>query len=157
MKGTGRYRTAGVGALFALLATVACEPFPRDPEDTLERAAGGVLRVGVSEAPPWVERTAGDSASGPEAELIRAFADSIEARVEWRWGPVEEHLEALERHELDVVAAGLLGKSPWRKHVGLTRPWLQEGDSKRVLAVAPGENRTLSALERLIEARKSGR
>ena len=144
-------------AVCALVAAGACEPWPRDPEGTFDRAAGGVLRVGATDAPPWIERAPDGSAHGPEAVLVQEFADSIGARIEWRWGSVDEHLEALERHELDLVAAGLLGSSPWSKRVGMTRPWLEEGDRKRVLAVPPGENRTLVALERLLEARKAGR
>ena len=155
MAGRGRQRAGALAAALALLAGLACEPYPRDPEGTFERASGGVLRVGGADAPPWIVRGAGGSASGPEAALIEAFAASIDARVEWRWGPVEEHLESLQKYELDLVAGGLLGNSPWSTHVGFTRPWLQEGDSRRVIAVAPGENRTLAALERVIEARKA--
>lgn len=132
---------------------VACEPYPRDPERTLERAAGGTLRVGVSEAPPWLVRE-GDQAGGPEAELIQAFAASVDARIDWRWGAAHEHLLALEHFELDLVAAGLTRHSPWKTRVSLTRPWRIDGDTSRVLATPPGENRLLVALERLIESRR---
>lgn len=140
--------------LLAASALQGCEPWPRDPESTLESALGGTLRVGAAEAPPYVVR-AGAEGTGPEAELVIAFARSIDARVEWRWGALEDHLHALERRELDVVAGGLTAKSPWKAHVGLTRPWRVEGETKRVLAVPPGENRTLVALERLIESRRT--
>lgn len=148
-----RSRAAGV-TLLAMLLVPACEPWPRDPETTLESASGGTLRVGAAEAPPYLVR-AGDDGAGPEAELVLAFARSIDARVEWRWGSLDDHLHSLERHELDLVAGGLTAKSPWKAHVGLTRPWRVEGETKRVLAVPPGENRTLVALERLIESRRT--
>lgn len=133
-------------------ATLACD-LPRDPEGTLDRARGGTLRVGAVEAPPYVGRR-GVGATGPEADLVRAFAESIGARVEWRWEPLDEHMRALEAFELDIVAAGLTTESPWASRVGFTRPWREEGDVRRVLAVAPGENATLVALEGVIFANR---
>ena len=135
--------------MIAAAGTLACD-LPRDPEGTLEQARGRTLRVGAVEAPPFVGRS-GDEATGPEAELVHAFAESIGAEVEWRWAPLDEHMRALEAFELDVVVAGLTKQSPWASRVGFTRPWRQEGDVQRVLAVAPGENATLVALERVIE------
>lgn len=145
---------AAFATLLVALLLLGCEPWPRDPESTLESASDGTIRVGATEAPPYLVR-AGEVGAGPEAELVIAFARSIDARVEWRWGALDDHLHALERHELDLVAGGLTAKSPWKKHVGLTRAWRVEGETKRVLAVPPGENRTLVALERLIERRRT--
>ena len=136
--------------MIAAAGSLACD-LPRDPEGTLERAREGTLRVGAVEAPPYVVRR-GDEAVGPEADLVRAFAESIGAQVEWRWDPLDAHMRALEAFELDVVAAGLTTESPWASRVGFTRPWRVEGDVERVLAVAPGENATLAALERVIVA-----
>ena len=141
--------------VLAALTALACEPWPRDPEGTLEAARGGTLRVGATEAPPFLTRT-GERAGGPEAELVEAFARSIDARVEWRWGSQDGHLEALERFELDVAAGGLTDGSPWKARVAFTRPWRVERDARHVLAVPPGENRTLVALERLIESGRKG-
>ena len=136
-----------------VLVVLACE-VPRDAEGTLARAQGGTLRVGAVEAPPLLERR-GEIASGPEADLVRAFAEEIGARIEWQWRPLDEQMRALEAFELDLVAAGLTAESPWRSHVGFTRPWREEEDVRRVLAVAPGENATLVALERVIVARRT--
>ena len=140
--------------LIAQLALGACEPFPRDPEGTLERATSGTLRVGATEAPPWLVREADASASGPEAELIEAFARSIDAQIEWRWCYDDAHLHRLERYELDLAAGGLRADSPWKTRVTLTRPWRVDDEMERVLAVPPGENGMLVALERLIESRR---
>lgn len=69
--------------LLAAFTLQGCAPWPRDPERTLDESTGGTLRVGASEAPPSLTR--GDSgATGPEADLVEAFARSIDARVEWR-------------------------------------------------------------------------
>jgi divalent metal cation (Fe/Co/Zn/Cd) transporter len=67
---------------------LACD-LPRDPEGTLGRARGGTLRVGAVEAPPYLRLGGGDEATGPEADLVRAFAESIGARVEWSWGALD--------------------------------------------------------------------
>jgi polar amino acid transport system substrate-binding protein len=155
-----------VALVLALPLLSGCEGMPRDPEGSLERARSGVLRVGAVGAPPWIERVTPDrsvgggtdgpqvaAAAGREAELVQGFARSIGARVVWTWGPLDEHMERLQRFELDLVAAGLTERTEWRGKVGLTTPWLEEGDHKRVLAVAPGENALLSALERYIRER----
>ena len=145
-----------VAAIVALAAT-GCGEIPKDPEGTLERARGGVLRAGAAAAEPWVALRPDDAPTGPEAELVEAFARSIGARVEWRTGGADELLRQLEKRELDVVAAGLTRKSPWAARLGVTRPWRKDGSTERVLAVAPGENATLYALDRLIEEREAPR
>lgn len=141
--------------LAAIVGLQGCEPWPRDPEGTLDAAAGGTLAVGATEAPPYLVRDA-EGAAGPEAELVDAFAQGIGAAVEWRWGAQDGHLEALERYELDLVVGGLREASPWKERVGFTRPWRVEGETRHVLAAPPGENRMVVALDRLIEARKAG-
>lgn len=120
-----RGRTIGSVLPLLLVAWVGCEALPNDPEGTLERARGGTLRVGVSEAAPWLTRAEGVP-GGLEAGLVRGFAERIDADVEWVWGPPEEHLAALERFELDVAAGGLTAGSPWKSRVGLTRPYARE-------------------------------
>lgn len=120
-------------ALLALALLAACD-LPRDPQGTLAAATGGTLVVGVAENPPWVVRQ-GDEAAGVEADLVRAFASELGADVEWVWGGLDEHLEALERFELDLVAGGLAAGSPWSKRVGFTRAYLE---AEQVVGVPPG-------------------
>ena len=158
MREAMRWRTR-LGVLSATLLTVVagCADLPEDPEGTLERARGGVLRAGAVAAEPWVVIGPDGAPSGPEAELVKSFARSIDARVEWRTGGADELMRALEKRELDVVAGGFTKKSPWAAHVGMTRPWRKDGSEQRVLAVAAGENATLYALDRLIHAREGSR
>ena len=139
--------------LFLLLLPLPACDLPRDPVGTLDHARGDTLRVGVVASPPYLVR-AGNEAAGPEADLVRAFAGRIGAEVEWRWGSLDDHMKSLEAFELDLVAAGLTTTSPWKKRAGFTRPWRVEGKRKHVLAVPPGENALLVALEELIEARR---
>lgn len=144
-------RRLGAASILALTGLIAgCDALPKDPEGTLSRARGGVLRVGVSEAAPWVVDSAGAPAepAGIEPDAIRAFARSLDAEIQWHRGGADEVLRLLEHRELDIVAAGLTRASPWNGRVALTRPYARAGGDERVLATAPGENALLVALER---------
>lgn len=149
-----RLRARAIALGLTALVAASCDELPRDASGTLDRVRGGVLRVGATESPPWIVRAA-EGASGPEAKLVEAFASELGARVEWQWGPGEEHLEALERRELDLVAAGLTRRSMWKHRVGLSRPWVKSGTREGVLATPPGENRFLVALDRYVERHRS--
>jgi ABC-type amino acid transport substrate-binding protein len=137
-------------AALTLVLLASCDALPRDPEGTLEAARGGSLQVGVTEAAPWIMR-AGDTAVGLEAEVVKGFAESIDAEVVWVWGPAEHHFERLETFELDLAATGLTRDSPWKKKLGVSRPYL---GSSRVLVVPPGENDLLVTLDTYLEERK---
>lgn len=138
-------RTASALSLvLAMVAVSGCERYPRDPERSLERAIErGTLRVGLSEARPWVTSD-GDFPGGVEVALIEGFARELGVEPEWRWGSLEEHVLALERFELDVVAGGVTKENPWTKRVAPTRPYYE----KHLLMVPPGENALLVRLER---------
>ena len=145
--GSLRWRSAPRGLLLAAallaLAAAGCECFPNDPEDSLAKALErGTLRIGLSEAPPWVTRD-GERPGGVEVVLLASFARELGVVPEWRWGPVEEHVMALERYELDVVAAGATRENPWSRRAGATRPYYR----KHLLLVPPGENALLLRLE----------
>ena len=120
--------------LLAILAACGCEDYPRDPEGTLQNIRGGTLRVGVSEAPPWVWQE-GQEARGVEADLVRELARELDAEIEWVWGNQDDQLAALAEFQLDLVIGGLTQKTPWGKQVGLTRPL---ADVRTVIALPPG-------------------
>jgi hypothetical protein len=120
-------------ASLACLCALACGSLPRDPESTLRRAQqNGRLRVGLVEHPPWVVRTQGEPA-GAEVELVRGFASEIGATPEWVWGGEQQHMEALENYQLDVVVGGLTSKTAWSKYVGLTATYFED----RVIVAVP--------------------
>lgn len=103
----------------------ACD-IPRDPNHTLARVQHyRQVRVGLSESPPWVVRTSGEPA-GAEVQLIREFTTQIGAQPVWIWGSEQQHIQALERFELDLAAGGIDGSTAWKKKVGLTRPYFEE-------------------------------
>jgi polar amino acid transport system substrate-binding protein len=122
----------------ALMVVLLCGcEFPQDPEGTLDRVRGGVMRVGVTPADPWVALHDSGDPTGVEAELVSRFAETLDARVEWVEGSETDLMEALHGRQLDVVIAGLTRQSEWRRHAALTRPYL----TTQVVIAAPDERR----------------
>lgn len=144
-------RAWGAIAVATLVLTGCGMQVPADPEGTLERVEGGVLRVGVTENAPWVELGANDEPSGTEPALITAFAEQHGATIEWTDGSEAELVDALDRGELDLVLGGFLEDTPWVEHAAATRPYVEDvvGDAteKHVMLVHMGENAFLVALE----------
>lgn len=112
----------------AICAIAAACDLPRDPEKTLERIRErGVIVVGVTEEEPFMRRASLEpnaGAAGVEAELIRGLAAKLGVGVRWEWGSAEQHYEAVEKFELDLVAGGMTDATPWKTKVGLTRPYV---------------------------------
>ncbi len=134
---------------FACLSA-GCDSFPKDPRRTLDRVRNATLRVGYSENPPWVTKS-GDAPGGTEAELVKRFAQTLNAKIEWH-NDTEQHLfERLEKNEIHLVIAGISDETPWKDKIGMTRPYVKAGKKKHVMAVAPGENGFLVALETFLQ------
>lgn len=109
--------------------------------------------VGYSENPPWVTKT--DSVpAGIEPELVKFFAKRLNARVEWRNGTEQNLLEDLEKRRLHLVIAGITKDTPWKKKVGLTRPFVEQHKKKHVMAVIRGENAFIVHLERFLHGQE---
>lgn len=141
--------------LIVVLVAVACS-LPRDPDGTLERVRGGVVRVGVANNPPWVTITP-NGAEGVEPTLVRQIADSLGARVEWIPGGESELLADLEERKLDLVLAGLTEDVPWKSKVAFTKPFYDDPETKKkhVMAAPPGENAWLVFVERQLLRKKA--
>lgn len=114
-----------VPALLAvvLIATPGCR-YPRDIEHSLEHIQGGIMRVGVSENPPWVIRTA-SGAAGLEPEMIKALAQRLDADIQWHWGTESELMLALAERQLDIAVGGLIEKSSLSKDATFSQPYFQ--------------------------------
>jgi polar amino acid transport system substrate-binding protein len=140
--------------LLLCVCLAACDGLPRhypeDPQGTLERVHGGTMRVGVAHDPPFV-LLAGEP-QGPEADLIRAYARSVDARIAWNRSGHDVLMRELEGHRLDAVIGGHAKDSPWSKRVSTSRPFRvpdAEGrEVERVLALPPGENAWQMRFER---------
>jgi polar amino acid transport system substrate-binding protein len=120
--------------LLAAIAVAGCQ-YPRDPDGTLNRVEGGVMRVGVSEADPWVVLDGDEPAGGAEVELARRFARDLGARIEWVQGSEEELVDAAKEGQVDLILAGLTSKSRWKKDVAFTRPYV---DTRSVVGAPAG-------------------
>ena len=145
----GHIKLAAVAALAALLTGCSLQ-IPADPHGTLDRAEGGVLRVGATENPPWVEVDEGSEPSGTEVDLLTEFADGRDADVEWTTGSEAVLIDALHRGELDVVVGGFLEDTPWAEKGAVTFPYTADGPDKHVMIVRMGENRLLVTLEEFL-------
>jgi hypothetical protein len=135
--------------------TVGCGvSIPADPDDTLARVTGATLRVGVSPNPPWTELGEPEP-RGSEVDLVKSFAQTLDAEVEWVVGGEETLIAALEHGELHLVVGGLTAETPWIEQVAITKPYAETRDArgerqKLVMAAPPGENAYLLTLERFL-------
>lgn len=124
---------------FALaLAAAGCGEYPKDARGTLEQVRAGErpLRVGWSLAEPWVGAGAGDGGpAGVEPDLLRDWAGSVGARIEWVPGSEAQLVSALQGNALDVAVAGFADGGPWGAKIGQTQPYLK---AVAVIAAAPG-------------------
>ena len=151
-------KSLGAALLACALALTACgNSFPADPEGTLDRVTGGTLWVGASANGEWVILPDGGEPQGSEPHLVRAFAASLGAEIEWSDGTEHVLAEALKHGELDLVVGGLNDKTPWEKDAGLTRAYAESTDSrgkihKHVMLVPKGENAFLLELDRFLMA-----
>jgi polar amino acid transport system substrate-binding protein len=121
-----------------LLAAIAagCQ-YPRDPDGTLNRVDGGVMRVGVTAADPWVLLDGDRPVGGAEVELARRFARDVGARIAWVQGSEEELVDAAKEGQVDLIVGGLTSKSRWKKDVAFTRPYVE---ARAVVGIPPGES-----------------
>jgi polar amino acid transport system substrate-binding protein len=130
-------RAPALIGLALLIAVIGACRIPEDPEGTLDRVEGGVMRVGVTEREPWVELREGVPTGGVEVRLVRRFADDLDARIVWVDGAEEELIGALKEGSLDVVIGGLTSKSRWQKDAAFTRPY---ASVRTVVGVAPASS-----------------
>ena len=135
-------------ALAGVVGLAACAPIPRDPDGTLDRVAGGELRVGASPSAGLVDIDGG-TVSGPLAEVVEEFAEENDARAVWTVGSEEDLVRGIEDGSLDMAIGGMTAQTLWTPRVGVTRGYPELGsDSAPVVMFVPlGENGFLSALE----------
>lgn len=143
--------TLAAAAVSVSLTGCTSSGYPADPDGTLDSLTGATLRAGVTHHPPYVDAR-GAEPTGPEAELIRSFAQKHDAEVDWTVSTEEALMTAIEKGDLDLIAGGLTTSSPWTTHAALTRGYTEvEGPDgepvKLAMAVPLGENQMLGALE----------
>jgi ABC-type amino acid transport substrate-binding protein len=119
--------------------------------------SGGELRVGVTERPPWVELPEGEEPQGIEPELVRRFAERVDAEIQWVEGSEQKLVGDLEHGVVDLVIGGIPADSPWSEHAGMSRPYRSATDEHGqplapVMLVPAGENAFLLELDRFLLA-----
>jgi polar amino acid transport system substrate-binding protein len=130
-------RRGGAVLIPVLLLVSACG-WPHDTGTTLADVREGVLRVGVTENPPWVTVPDDGTPAGAEVELVQRLAGRLDARVEWYPGAESELMAAVKDRVLDLVVGGLDAQVPWTTEASLTRPYV----TMRTLVAAPAGVRT---------------
>lgn len=152
-------------ALTLALALALCGcglSIPTDPEGTLDRVSGGVLRVAISDNPPFTEIHDDGPPTGAEVELVTEFASTLNSEIQFLTGGEEALVTEMEKGDADLLIGGLTDKSPWFEKVALTGPYTTidrpDGtESSIVMAVPLGENAFLVALEDFLQHRHSDR
>jgi len=119
----------------ALLSFAGGCTWPQDAGTTLDDVRGGVLRVGVSEDPPWTHVADDGTPTGAEVRLAQRLAQRLGARIQWCPGSESALMPALKDRVLDLVVGGLDAAAPWTAEVSLTRPYVT---MRTVVAVPPG-------------------
>ena len=131
-------------AFAALLLLAGCDDYPRDADGLSAQAGEHGMRVGASHDPPWLVVGVDGSVSGPEAEVVRRFADAHGYRLRWMPGSHDALMVDLERARLHAVGGGHDPDSPWNPRVGWSRPLaLRASDAgpmpERRIALPPGQ------------------
>jgi polar amino acid transport system substrate-binding protein len=123
-----------VAAIAVVLMLAGCG-WPRDAAGTLADVRSGVLRVGLTESPPWTSMPDTGQPVGAEVRLVERLAGRLDARVQWYPGSESALMPALRGRALDLVVGGLDAKSPWTSEASLTRPYVT---MRTVVAAPPG-------------------
>lgn len=116
--------------------------FPKDPGNTLQRVENGILRVGISNNPPFTN-VSNNNYSGIEVEIVRMYTNSKNAEIEWKTDSLQDLVTEMKNSNLDIIIAGLDRDSFIRKELAITIPY----HDKKVIAVQRGENAFITDFE----------
>lgn len=129
------------GLLLALCATARADGLT----DIVNRKT---LRVGVADFAPWTFVNREGKTEGFEIDLTGQLAHDLGARVELKLAPLPELFAALERGEIDVIAAGLAITPARALQADFTLPYFESGATLVVARKLAPEIRTAEALNR---------
>ncbi len=146
-------RLSAINIFFIFLFFWGCGPYPKDARGTLQKVKNDTLKVGLAVGQDRAFIRNGEPA-GKEVELAKAFAQELNTEIEWIVGDESELVPQVEKAEIHLLIGGFTQKSPWKKHLGFTKPYATVGNKKHVLAIPPGENAFLMRLEQFLRQYK---
>lgn len=91
------------------------------------------MRVGVSHNPPWVILEDAEP-TGVEVETVKAFAEELDADIEFYEGATDDLAAAVHVRELDLLLAGLTSATTLSSEITVTHAYLT---TQVVVAVPP--------------------
>lgn len=137
--------------LFLLPLLAGCS-FPKDPEDSLQKAREHGLEVGIVHHPPFTMYENG-KASGIEVEILEDFAQKEGLKINYTYGTETTLVKQLEEYRLHLIIGGFEKKTVWKDKAGLTTKY----NDKNCMFIAKGENALLYRLEsHLLKHMKNG-
>ncbi len=125
-----------------------CADLPRDQSGWTARIQRkGVLVVGFSRPLQNDE-----AVFQREKQVLQKLAKRLGARLELREGNAHTLLDELQKREIAVVMAQIPSESPFAEKLGFSQPFYkrESDDIEYSIAVAPGENRLLLMLDKII-------
>lgn len=137
-----RWRTARLGlAALCTIQLMACDRFPQDPENTVDRIREQrIIRVGVEQPIPREAR-----------RLLAEIERATGAKAVISRNGVEPLLTKLGAGEIDLVIAPFGKETPWAVEAALSPPVRIDGNGKGATewraAMRTGENRWIMLVE----------
>lgn len=128
--------------LIAMSCLFLCCNFPRDPDESWEKARNYGLKVGLVNHPPFSQMV-NDTAKGSEVKAMESFADAKGLAIYFIPGSESQLIKHLETGDIQLLIGGFEKKTLWKRKAGTTRPY----DKEHVILLRQGENRLLFELE----------
>jgi polar amino acid transport system substrate-binding protein len=113
-------RSAILKFFIPLLLIIGAGPASADVLD--EILARGTIRVGVAEFAPWTIKTASGELIGFEIEVSKRLASDMGIKPEFKVYEWDDLIPALQKGEIDIIAAGMAITAARALQVEFTRP-----------------------------------
>jgi polar amino acid transport system substrate-binding protein len=133
-------------ARFGLALAVA--PLALAADGLTEIAARQTLRVGVADFAPWTFVNREGRTEGFEIDLAHQLAHDLGAKAEFKLASLPDLFAALDRGEIDLIAAGLAITPARARQADFTLPYFESGVTLVVARRLAAESTTAGALNR---------
>ena len=133
-----------MSVLIFLFVFTACD-FPKDPENSFNKAKQDSLKVGVVINPPYVFIENG-KVKGSEIDILKGFAKKNNLKIQFIEGSESILIEKLKKYRIHIIAGGFDKKTIWKKYAGTSATY----DSNHLFLISKGENKLLQLVETYI-------